>query len=569
MSRSRDGGEAVVDWMVEQRISVCFTVPGESFLPVLESLEHSSVMTVVNRHESAVAFAAEAYGKITGRPAMCMVTRGPGAANLSIGVQTALYDGTPLMALVGQVPTEHLESRGFQGVDLDAYFRPISKSATTVRSRSQLSGALQRAYNMAVRPRCGPSVVTVPEDVLNQEYSDKRVDSPGKSPVTAISGASQLIIDALCSADRPSFVSALPAVRGEGSRLLSLIGEVLEVPVFAAWRRWSSVDSKSRAFIGGLGLGAPRAISEHFAQSDLVIGFGLADEEITLSRLGVSGSRCRVLIIDNRHDNVRLPSLADGVEITLINADPVETLAQLYYQCCSDEFRRESRLKEWLRTPLDMKSSLDRAQVNQNRQIGAEGSGSSNGVDMDLWASTLDSAMPEDAILVSDAGNFSQWILKHVSFGHSRIYLGPTNGAMGYGLPGALGASMARPATRVWAVCGDGGLGMTLGELETVARLGRNVALIVVNNQAYGTIKSHQEARYGTGHASASDLGPVDFAEVAKGMGWRGVTVDQDGDLADAFQECASNSGPYLIQVMSQSRPLTAWENSREVIQCD
>jgi acetolactate synthase-1/2/3 large subunit len=205
-----------------------------------------------------------------------------------------------------------------------------------------------------------------------------------------------------------------------------------------------------------------------------------------------------------------------------------------------------------------MKSSLDLAQVNKSRHIDSEDADSSCGVDMDRWASTLDSAMSDDAILVSDAGNFSQWILKHVSFGQTRIYLGPTNGAMGYGLPGALGASMAKPATRVWAVCGDGGLGMTLGELETVARLGRNIALVVVNNQSYGTIKSHQEARYGMGHAAASDLGPVDFAEVAKGMGWRGVSVDQDRDLADAFNECASNSGPYLIQVMSKSRPLTA-----------
>lgn len=553
---ARDGGEAIAEWMRGSGITAFFNVPGESFLPVLAAVEDAGFTAVTNRHESGAGFAAEAYGKLTRRPAVCMATRGPGSANLSIGVQTAHYDGTPLLALLGQVPSAHLEDRAFQGVDLTQFFSPIAKYATTVRRRSALLPALEHAHASAIRPRMGPAVVALPEDVLDVEVADTASgDFIRRSDYDT--GDVHSLLTAIRGARRPAFISALPAVRGQAAADLATVGEQLGVPIFSAWRRWSSVDPDSPAFCGCLGLGSSPWIGQTLAASDLIVGFGLADEEITLSSLCRNPDQAReIVVVDRRVDaQTAPPPLPEASRLRLCNQDAGEVLAQLAASC--RERVDTTPPERTLEAVREHYRSLRQQHVDSAETALMRSADDAN-VDMDAWALTLDRMAPDDAIVVSDAGNFSQWLVKHVSFRNGRVYLGPVNGAMGYGLPGAIGASVARPESSIWAICGDGGLAMTLGDLETVARLNSNVAVVVVNNGVFGSIKAHQEGRYGIGHSQASDLGPIDFARVAEGFGWTALTVERSDDLGDAFASIAQSTGPRLLQVLPSLRPLSA-----------
>lgn len=539
------GGQVIAEWMEAFGLGAFFHVPGETFLSVLDALyDRPAVRVVTFRHESGAAFAAEAYGKLTGRPAVAMGTRGPGASNLSIGVQTARYDGTPLVVLLGQVPRESADSGAFQEIDMGQFYAPLAKRVIRVKTPEALGAALSQAAAVAVEPRPGPVVVELPTDLLSGAGPDRPVFARVTAQPTTWDP--EPVVAALQTAERPVLLVATEAERGGTAADLARFAAAAGLPVLTAWRRFSAYPNDDPQFVGSIGIGAPAGVVETLAHADLVVVFGWGLEHITVAggaRLGPSR---------------RVVQLAPALD-----ADGVRRVGGARVEWAAVEPREAARaLAAWaerrpdaaraLRERFSARTELLRARLVADMRAPAEPE--PGRVHMDFWAGAVDRRLPDDAVVVSDAGNFAQWLLRYVRFGGRRTFLAPVNGAMGYGLPGALGARVAA-ARPVWAVAGDGGFFMTLGELETAVREGLEIVAVVVNNARYGTIRANQEREY-PGRVIGSELSDIDIAAVARSVGWRAWRVTRDADLDDALLDARDASGPRLVEVVVEREPL-------------
>ena len=535
------GGAAIVKWLERRQVTQVFQVPGESFLPILDGLRTSAeVHTVTNRHEAASAFAAEAYGKVTGRPAVCIVTRGPGAANLSIGLQTAAYDATPLLALIGLTPRSEEGGHAFQEIDLTSTFGSTVKRVLVASTRDVLVATLEQAYLLATTGRPGPVVVGLPTNILYE----RREECLTLHGATDGSGGEPDITEALAaleSAVAPVVLAGTSPVRGQAARSICHLAKVAGIPLVGAWRSYSAVDNDSAEYIGALGLGAPRSVSDTVGSSDCILAFGFAIDQITARSAGFPRPGATVFQFAPGFDDglVRHVHPSRAVQYVMDPGVAAEALA------ASLSGRGTSRLAE---RP---------ARTGERRDHGTELERESSPVQTAVLMTKLNAVLPQDAIVVSDAGNFAQWLLRHVTFGADRVYLGPRNGAMGYAIPGAVGASLAAPGRPCWALCGDGGGLMTFHDLATAAQLRRKVRVVVIDNHAYGTIRARQEQEQ-PGSLFGTSLGPVDFAAVAAGFGIPSWTVVADGELLPALRAMSAVDGPGLVHVRVPERPLAA-----------
>lgn len=540
------GGDLVVKWLVSRGITHFFHVPGESFLPILNALEmEPSIRVVTGRHESGSSFGAEGFAKISGRPAVCMGTRGPGASNLSIGIQTAYYDGTPLLAFLGQVSPVVVGSRAFQEIDPGSLFGSMSKRVLSVTRPESLLATLDQAYEIAVAGRPGPVVVSLSWDVLEAELPDAMLPHGRRAH-----SAGQLVWDPnglmglIAEATHPVLLVATDPLRSTAGQAITEFATSIGLPVFAAWRRWSSVDNGHPAFGGSLGPGMRAQTADAIASSDLVVCFGFALEEITVrsANLNRPGVTIVQIAVAPDPEGVRHVSQAEVLEI---QSSPQLAAEQLVRWTQENRGKSQQLLANRrvasARTPLEL--------------AGASGPHPGDGyVNPDYFMVALDRVLPPDATVVSDAGNFTQWLLRHVGFHHDRAFLGPLNGAMGYGLPAALGAVLAAPTRKCWCIAGDGGFLMTSGEMETAVRLDLELVVIVINNSAYGTIKSHQPEVQAEGD-SVINLGVVDFASLARSMGWQGWTITDDSSVESTLAEVSTTPGRRLVDVCVRHRP--------------
>jgi acetolactate synthase I/II/III large subunit len=515
------GGDAIVAVLREFGVTQFFNVPGESFLPVLDAVgAEPSINLVTNRHESGASFAAEAFAKMTGRPAVCMATRGPGASNLSIGVQTANYDATPMLALVGLIPAALAGSGAFQEFDPLSMFASLSKRSLVVGGREALGPVIAQALTEATTGRPGPVLVGIPTDVLSARAP---LDQPAGRP-TELSSDPDLgpVLEMVAGAKSPAFLMSTGAVRAAAAETIGELAGRLGWPVFCGWRRYSAFDNGHPSFAGSLGLGSPPAVAAALDRSDLVIALGPLEQiSVDLGRLdrpGVTVVNMSTAADPHLVRHLRRPRLVQVV------AAP-ERAARLLAEALAGTPAAAAHgpRRDW---PAPVEGELTAAAA-----VGR----------LDRWA-------PADAVIVSDAGNFAHGILSHFRFDRDRVFLGPVNGAMGYGLPGAVGAALADPRRPVVCLAGDGGLLMTVGEMETAVRQNLDLTAVVFNNRSYGTIRSRQlEAfpgrEYGTG------LGEVRFAELARAMGWRAWPAKSLEELDSALNEIATASGCRLLEV--------------------
>jgi acetolactate synthase-1/2/3 large subunit len=543
------GGRVIADWMERRGITHFFNVPGESFLPVLDALRDSkSVRTITNRHEAGAAFAAEAYGKLTRRPAVCMATRGPGASNLTIGVQTALYDATPLLALVGMVPTNTQASRAFQDFELPMMFGSIAKRAFMVNERHSLGAALEQAYELSVEGRPGPVVLGLPLDVIYSTTSGSDLPTRQMSMVrdTSAVAGSRTIIDLLRTAARPALLIATEAERGDAAALLSSFSLRTGVPVYAAWRRYSAFDNGHPHFIGSLGLGGSLVVSSSLAEADVVIAFGFGLEQITIQTGRLDRPDVRIVQVAPRHD-VDGPRHAAHASVVQVEHEP-RVVAQTLIDWCDahpDEVKA-------LHARVAAKT-IDLAVRARTLPAPAGGSGRTH---LDVLMHRLNSSIESNAIVSSDAGNFAQWLLRYISFDRARSYIGPINGSMGYGLPGSIGAKLAMPNRPSWCIAGDGGMLMLAGEMETATRLQLNITAVVVNNMSYGTIRARQENEF-PDRVAGTSLGEVDFSMLGRAMGWASWRISSDNDIDAVLAEAATAPGCRLIEVLVEQLPFS------------
>ena len=515
------GGAAVVQVLRAFGVTQFFNVPGESFLPVLEALRtETSIHLVTNRHESGASFAAEGFGKMSGRPAACMATRGPGAANLSIGIQTAQYDSTPLLALIGLVPTALQGSQAFQEFDPLSMFGSIAKRSLVVASRASLEATIAQALTEATTGRPGPVVVGIPADILSTMAPQAPfgfLDMPAQ-----VKPDTQRLLDRIATASDPAFIMSTGAVRGSCAADVAIVASNLGAPVLCGWRRFSAFDNGHASFAGSIGLGSPPSVTATLARADLVIALGPLDP-VTIDSGHLNRQGLAVINVASSPDPhlVRRMPLASVVQIV---AEPEVVARQLAEEIRQARAPSRDPSDQGAPHPAGQKLTEDSAMSRFNE-----------------WA-------PPDAVIVSDAGDFAHALLGHFRFDGTRTFLGPLNGAMGYGLPAAIGAKLADPDRPVFCIAGDGGLLMTVGEMETATRLGIDITVLVFNNHAYGTIRSRQAEAF-PGHEFGTSLGDVCFTDIAKAMGWTAWSAATPSEFEAALSKSATSSGRKLIEV--------------------
>jgi acetolactate synthase-1/2/3 large subunit len=521
-------------------VRIAFTVAGESFLSILDALTATGIRVVATRHEGAAAFAAEAYGQLTGRPAACLGTRAVGAANLAIGIHTATADSTPMFVIVGGVDRGLRGREAFQEVDIVNTIGGLAKWAGEIDDAETAASTLEAAVRAAVEGRPGPALIAIPEDVQDLALPEgTRAPVVRPHPEAPSAGDLRAVLNFLASAERPLIVAGAGVLRARCSNDLVRFAELLHVPVIASWRRGDVIPNDHPLFLGMTGFGSSRTVRERIETADalLVLGSRLSEPTTFEFRVPAMGQRWMHVDLDPRSGPV---GFASAPELA-IRAD-----ARAFLRAANARLKEGVLLAEPV-AARDRNNATDRAAWEEATVVdGGEWSGP--GVHPGRIIADLHRLLPEDAIITTDAGAFAGWLARGFRFRRPGTFLGPTSGAMGYGLPAAIAASLVHRERRVVALVGDGGMGMTMAEVETAVREGAHVVAIVFDNERYGMIRAHQD-RNGSPTAPGTDLGPVDFAAAARACGARGVRVESDAAFEGALRTALAASGPTVIQV--------------------
>jgi len=526
------GGELLVRTLVESGVDHVFCVPGESFLSALDAMyDTTAALRVITcRHEGAAANMAEAYGRLTGRPGVCFVTRGPGATHASVGVHTAEQGSSPMLLLVGQIPRGHTDRRSLQEVDYKQFFGGMAKFVAEVTDAARIPEYVNRALHLAVSGEPGPIVLSLPEDVLTDQCTP---DEPHRAEVAqprsnALSARG--IEHELAEATRPLMIVGGSSWDERACADAVAYAEANQLPVATAFRRQDLFDNYSSSYIGELGMEKSEAFKARVRESDLLVVIGARLDETTTGGYDLidPGSAPRLIHV---HPNLaELGALYQPARA--INSTPGDFLA-------------------WLRetTPVIAAPWAERTiaahadYVDSTTPVPAIGD-----VNLAEVIAHLAANLPDNAILTHGAGNYAAWIQRFYRFTRPGTLLAPPSGAMGYGLPAAIMAKLVHPERDVVSISGDGCFQMYPQELATAVQFGAAITAIVVNNRSYGTIRMHQERAH-PGRVIATDLRNPDFAALARAYGAHGETVETTEDFAAAFKRAQEAGRPALIEL--------------------
>ena len=506
---------ATADALAGAGVRHAYTVPGESFLGLLDALEqHRDIELVSTRHESGAAFMADATGRLTGTPALALASRGPGASNLAIGVHTAMQDATPMVVLLGQVATDLRGREAFQEVDLAAMFTPLAKWAAEAGTAEEVLPLLDQALHEAVSGRPGPAVLVLPTDLVDAEVAAPPAGVPepdARWPEPEIADVAKRLADA----ERPVLVAG----RGVGSANADLV-EVAErfgAGVYVAFRCQDRFPVDHPHFLGHLGLAVPDAVLRAAYAADLVLTVGTRWDEVSSQRYTLPGAGAAQVSL-GRFDPGAGADWVAGEADALLRA----LLAYAPDQPPSRDWTSgHAATQAFSRPPVDV---ADEGLTHPTARLHPA-----------TVVSALHRAVPSDAVVTNDAGNFAAFLHRYWRFGPGVAQLAPANGAMGFAVPAAVAAACVDRSRPAVAVVGDGGALMTGQELETATRLGLDVVVVVFQNAMYGTIAMHQARELG--RTAAVSIADVDFTEWARGLGAHACTVSTSAELDDALVE--------------------------------
>jgi acetolactate synthase-1/2/3 large subunit len=538
---ARTGGQLIVDQLLTHGAELAFCVPGESYLPVLDALYtvRDRIRLITCRHESGAANMAEAYGKMTGKPGICLVTRGPGATNASIGVHTAFQDSTPMILLIGQVGTDFLEREAFQEIDYRRMFGPMSKWVAQIDRTDRIPEFIARAYQVATSGRMGPVVLALPEDVLTgtAQVADarqwQRVESA--PPPSSLAQLSQMLREA----QRPFLIVGNSGWSEAACNNLRRFVETQQIPVGCEFRSQDLFDNAHPCYAGDVGIGINPKLAKRIKESDLLIVLGGRLGEITTSGYeliaGPVPTQKLVHIYPEAEELGRF-YLAD----LMINATMTvmaEALAQL------PRVTREQSATHVAAANSDYREWQARKEIPGKVQ---------------MWdvIQHLDRVLPADVIVTNGAGNYATWVHRFHRYRGFRTQLAPASGAMGYGVPAAIAAKALYPQRAVVAFAGDGCFLMTGQELATAVQYGIDVIIIVVNNSMYGTIRMHQEREFPARVHGTSLVNP-DFAAYARAFGAHGELVETTEQFAPAFERALAAGKAALIEIRIDPEGIT------------
>ncbi len=536
------GGQLVVAALRAHGVEMAFSVAGESYLEVLDALyDAPEIRLVTCRQESGAAFMAEAYGKLTGKPGVLLVTRGPGACNASVGVHTAFQDSTPMVVLVGQVARYQIDREAFQEVDFRKMYAPLAKWVTQIDMAERIPELMNQAFQVAISGRPGPVVVALPEDMLRDRRAADIV-GPYRA-VHAHPGAADLaeMRRLLAAAERPIMLVGGGGWTDAACADIARFAQANELPVCCSFRRQDIMDNRLSGFVGDLGTGAAPALVARFKAADLVLAVGARIGEITsqsYTLLGVPDPGKTLIHVHAAAEElgrVFRPTLAiqSGMAEFAAAAAALSPVPAPRWRDWRAAARAEYEAG-LMPTPFEPVPALDLGRVM-------------------TW---LRGRLPDDAIVTSDAGNFSGWPNRFLQYRRPGRQLGPTSGAMGYGVPSAIAASLVHPGRIVVGFCGDGGFLMTGQELATAIGAGAAPIILVFNNAMYGTIRMHQERRY-PGRVVGTALKNPDFAALAAAYGAFSATVSRTEEFAPAFEAAVAARRPAIIELRMDPEVIT------------
>ncbi|MBP0481201.1 thiamine pyrophosphate-dependent enzyme [Sagittula salina] len=527
----RHGGRLLVECLVALGARKAFGVPGESYLAVLDALHDTggALDFVLCRNEGGAGFMAAAWGKLTGQPGICMVTRGPGVTNASIGIHTAMQDSVPMLVFVGQVGTDMKGREAFQEVDYRAVYGTMAKWVTEIDRVERIPEIVSRAWTTAVSGRPGPVVVALPEDMLSSLTETPAIAGPVR--IARPAPDAQAVVEArdlLAKAERPLIFFGGCNWAPEGRAALRRFAEENHVPAVAVFRYNDMMDNRSAAFAGHAGVGMWPSTRKLIEDADVILAVNVRFGENSTggySLLQVPDPVQKIIHVhasDLEIGKVYRPVLG-------VQADPSAFMQAL---CDTDGAGRAE--DNWFRSA--------KAAFEKGFDLPAQPSP----VDMGVVVRHLEGVLPEDAILTNGAGNFAVWPGYFFRFGEGQRLLAPQSGAMGYGLPAAVAAKVADPARTVVCFAGDGDFQMNCQELATARQAGATPIVLVLNNGIYGTIRAHQERHY-PGRVSGTSMVSPDFATFARAYGMHGERVERTEDFAAAFDRAlASETGAVL-----------------------
>jgi acetolactate synthase-1/2/3 large subunit len=513
-----------------------FTVPGESFLGLLDALPAAGVRVVATRHEGGAAFMAEAVGNLTGQPAAVLGTRTVGAANMAIGIHTAYSNSTPMVALLGDVQRSHAGREAFQESDLVARFGGLAKWAAQITDPAAAAAQLGEGLSLMRSGRPGPVLYALPEDVLLEPVPPRTRLDVAPAPPPRVHGAAVTEVLALLAAAKRPVIVAGGGVLAAGARDdLVALSERLQVPVVAAFRRPTAFPNDHPHYLGMTGYGSPDSVRARLDEADALLVIGSRLNEIATFDYRIPRPRQKWAHVD----------LAP-------RAEPVSGLRRASIPVAADAaafLRAALRQSRGHKPPRGRKQELaaDRAAYLAAATLPEAPDWRGPGLDPAHVINVLQRVAPSNSIITSDAGNFALWLNRGFRFEPQQAFLGPTSGAMGYGLPAAVAASLIAPDRTVFALCGDGGLAMTMNELETSVRSGATPVVLVFDNGRYGTIAMHQRNE---GYAeTATELGQIDFAAVARACGAQGGRVTRNEEFEPALRDALASRRTALLHL--------------------
>ena len=537
-TRSRTGGQILVDQLVAQGVERLTCVPGESFLAALDAMYDAPIDVMICRNEGGAAMMAEAYGKLTGRPGICFVTRGPGATNAAHGLHIAAQDSTPMILFAGQVGRDMLDREAFQEIDFRAVFGSIAKWVVEVKDAARLPELVARAFRVAMQGRPGPVVVALPEDMLTDLAEVE--DAPRVEPAEIWPSPHEMqrFAEMLSAAERP--IAILGGSRWSEAAVAAFVrfAERADLPVTTSFRRSHLFPADHPNFAGDVGIAPNPKLSERVKSADLILLLGGRMSEMPSSSytlLDVPTPRQKLVHVHPGAEelgSVYQPELAihatssgfcaalDGMTLSRSRPSDTETLRANYIA--------------WTETAKPIPGAFQYGEAM-------------------VW---LRERLPPDAVICNGAGNFASWIHRYYRFRKFGTQLAPTSGSMGYGVPAAVMAKRQHPERIVVCFAGDGCFLMNGQEFATAVQFGIPVIIIVIDNAMYGTIRMHQEAHY-PDRISGTPLKNPDFSAYAAAFGGHGERVECTEEFAPAFERALASGKPAILHCLLDPQAIT------------
>lgn len=540
MPTSRSGGQILVDALKIHDVDLAFGVPGESYLDVLDALHDSDIRFIINRQEGGAAFMAEAYGKMTGKPGICFVTRGPGATNASIGVHTAFQDSTPMILFIGQVGNDFIDREAFQEIDYRRMFGQMAKWVTQIDRADRIPEYIARAFQVATSGRPGPVVLALPEDMLTSRADTQ--DTARYQPVQAAPTVAQIeqLHGMLKSAQRPLLLLGGGGWSETACAQLRQFVEANHLPVACSFRFQDLFDNHHANYIGDVGIGINPKLAARVKNADLIIAIGPRLGEMTTSGYTLLNSPVPKQQLIHIHSAAEeLGSVYQAA--LMINSGMPQLVAML-------AALPPVNASAWQHSVAEARAELLAWQAQP--PVFKDGN-----APLDLWQVVQDikQHLPRDTMITNGAGNYASWAHRFFLYAGKRTQLAPTNGAMGYGVPAGIAAKIIDPARTVVTFSGDGDYMMNGQELATAVQYKAGVIIVLFNNNMYGTIRMHQERDY-PGRVSGTQLHNPDFALLAKAYGAHGEVVNSTAEFAPALTRALAHTREHSLPAIIELR---------------